>query len=91
MRPAILLLFACSAASCDRQSKETAGPNAAATGQVAVPAQAPVSKMPDLIPRPTKQAELDRLILAGYTPHDDHMHAPGAKECPMSKGTEAVM
>lgn len=54
-------------------------------------AQAPASKPPALVPRPADQAELDRLIVAGYTPHSDHLHAPGVDECPLSKGSEAVM
>ena len=91
MRTTLLAFFALAAASCGREAEETPKPDAAAPGPAAVPGQAPVSKLPDLVPRPTDTTELDRLILAGYTPHADHMHAPGAKECPMNKGTEAVM
>ena len=40
---------------------------------------------------PKDQAQLDRMILAGYTPHMDHLHPPGVNECPLTKGTEAVM
>ena len=91
MRATLLSLFALTAASCGRESGEKAKLDAAAPRQVVLPGQAPASKLPDLVPRPKDKAELDRLILAGYTPHADHMHAPGANECPMNKGTEAVM
>jgi hypothetical protein len=41
---------------------------------------------------PKDQKELDRLILAGYTPHGEHLHPPGVKNCPLAKeGNEAVM
>ena len=91
MRTTLLAFCALAAASCAREADETAKPDAAPPAQAALPGQAPASKLPDLVPRPKDKAELDRLILAGYTPHADHMHAPGAKECPMNKGTEAVM
>lgn len=77
--------------SCDRKSEDAATPGAAVPRQIAQPGQGPASKMPDMIPRPNDPAELDRLILAGYQAHDDHMHAPGVNECPMTKGTETVM
>ncbi|MEO7654446.1 MAG: hypothetical protein ABIS23_02040 [Sphingomicrobium sp.] len=44
-----------------------------------------------VVPRPAEQAQLDRMILAGYTPHSDHLHPPGVNECPLTKGAEAVM
>ena len=31
------------------------------------------------------------MILAGYTPHADHLHPPGVNECPLTKGSEIVM
>ena len=41
---------------------------------------------------PKDQAELDRMILAGYTPHGNHLHPPGVKKCPLAQeGNEAVM
>ena len=89
---ALLALGACIAAvSCDRKGEDAAKPESAVPRQLAQPGQGPASKMPAMIPRPRDPAELDRLILAGYRPHDDHMHAPGVNECPMSKGTESVM
>lgn len=56
-----------------------------------VPADRRVSRPAQLIPLPKDQAEVDRLILLGYTPHTDHLHLPGVESCPMSGGNEAVM
>ena len=39
-----------------------------------------------LIAVPGDKAELQRLIDLGYTVHDDHLHPPGAKECPLMGG-----
>ena len=77
------------AAACDRESEEDTAPVIPAGNVLASPG--PVSKPPQMIPLPKDQAETDRLILAGFTPHADHMHAPGVNECPMTKGNEAVM
>ena len=85
-----LLLGALFAAACDRQDDGRASaPPAAASADLAAPAQA--SKPPAVVPLPRDQAQLDRMILAGYTPHADHLHAPGVEQCPMAKGSEAVM
>ena len=82
-----LFVLALGAAACDRQGEDpaasTAGPEAAQT--------APASKPAPVVPKPDDQAQLDRMILAGYTPHADHLHAPGVNECPLTKGSEAVM
>jgi hypothetical protein len=59
-------------------------------GRVDAIAPAQASK-PALIPTPTDPAQLDRMILAGYTPHGKHLHPPGVKECPLTQGSEAVM
>jgi hypothetical protein len=56
-----------------------------------LPAQSRQSQPPKIIPMPKDQAELDRMILAGFTPHGDHLHPPGVKECPLAQGSEAVM
>jgi len=75
--------------ACEREAPEQA--SAPATPQAPLPAEAPASKPPPVIPRPADPAQVDRLILAGYTPHADHLHAPGVNECPLTKGTDAVM
>lgn len=93
MRKAFILVALCSAA-CDRQVDDRTPTAAPASVQPEFAAQSAMSKMskaPALIPRPKEQAELDRLILAGYTPHADHLHAPGVKECPLTKGSDVVM
>ena len=76
-------------AGCGREAPENQTAAMPVNG-AAVGTEAPASA-PQLIPRPKDQAQLDRLILAGYTPHADHLHAPGVDECPMSKGSDAVM
>lgn len=81
----VLAAAACSPEAGDKTAQQpprTAGPLAAA--------EAPSSK-PVVTPRPNDPAELDRLILAGYTPHADHMHPPGVNECPLTKGSDVVM
>lgn len=90
MMKRILALVALGACACEREPQEPSAV-AAPAPDLALPAESKVSKMPALVPRPTDQAQLDRMILAGYTPHGDHLHAPGVNECPMSKGSEMVM
>lgn len=90
MRPFVLLLLL-AAGACDRGAEQrTAAPAPSAT-DVAISQNASVSKPPALVPMPKDRAEIDRMILAGYTPHADHLHAPGVKECPLAEGSEAVM
>jgi hypothetical protein len=78
----LLVLIALFACGCDRQSQQKATAPAPSALDELRPAQAPASKPP---------AELDRMILAGYTPHGSHLHPPGVKECPLAQGSEAVM
>ena len=89
MRKLLLVILVVGAGACERQPQESAAPSTTPENVLASPG--PVSKPPDLIPKPDDKAELDRLILAGFTPHADHMHAPGVNECPMSKGSDVVM
>jgi hypothetical protein len=88
----ILLLIALGSCACDRGAEERASaPRPAAPPEV-VTTQAQQSKAPLVLPLPKDQKELDRLILAGYTPHGNHLHPPGVKNCPLAKeGNEAVM
>ena len=85
----LVVVLLIGAAGCERESQESPAPAAPAENVLASPG--PVSKPPQLIPLPKDRAEVDRLILAGYTPHADHMHAPGVNECPLSKGSDVVM
>jgi len=43
-----------------------------------------------MIPVPTDKAQLERMLAMGYTVHEDHMHAPGVKECPFNMGGSVV-
>lgn len=90
MRP-ILMLMALAVSACggDRNEKEPSP--APAITETAIPADNHRSQPPKVIPMPKDQAQLDRMILAGYTPHSDHLHPPGVKSCPLAQGGEAVM
>jgi hypothetical protein len=84
----LLLLLAISAGACDRQGEERTTPTPTEPDAAQL---APASQPAPVVPKPDDQAQLDRMILAGYTPHADHLHAPGVNECPLTKGSEAVM
>lgn len=88
----LLLLAALGACACDRAPDEQAsGPSPAAPADFTA-TEGPQSKAPLVLPKPKDQKELDRLILAGYTPHGEHIHPPGVKNCPLAtEGKEAVM
>ncbi len=84
----LVLLFALGLAACDRdRSEDQAAPTAP---DASLSQQAP-ARSAQVVPKPKEQAQLDRMILAGYTPHGDHLHPPGVNHCPLTKGTEAVM
>jgi hypothetical protein len=85
----LLVMLMVGAGACERQPQESVAPSIDPQNMLASPG--PVSKPPALIPMPDDKAELDRLILAGYTPHSDHLHAPGVNECPLTKGSDVVM
>lgn len=87
----MMLLIAIAAAACERAPEEKAAATAPAAPDATLPAPAPTSRPAAVVPLPADQAQLDRMILAGYTPHADHLHPPGVNECPLTKGTEAVM
>jgi hypothetical protein len=87
----LVLLMALSAGACDRNPSEGAAMPAPAAPDASLSTPAPGSKPAEVVPLPKDQAQLDRMILAGYTPHMDHLHRPGVNECPLTKGTEAVM
>lgn len=86
----LLILTALAAAACDRQPQASPAKPPQATSNV-LASQGPTTKPPAVVPMPKDQPELDRLILAGYTPHGSHLHPPGVKECPLAQGSEAVM
>ena len=84
------LLLTMALCACGQRAEENAAQPASVPSAAVVP-DAPMSKPPAVVPLPKEQAEVDRMILAGYTPHADHLHPPGVKECPLSQGSEAVM
>jgi len=87
----LLVVIVLAGAACEREPQDTATARPPAEQNATLATQAPTSKPPAIVPMPSDKAELDRMILAGYTPHGTHMHPPGVKECPLVHGTEAVM
>jgi hypothetical protein len=88
----LLLLIALGAFACDRAPEERASAPKPAPPREVVATKAAQSTAPLVLPMPKDQKELDRLILTGYTPHGEHLHPPGVKNCPLAKeGNEAVM
>ena len=87
----LIMLVALAACACEREpQRQTQAPVPKAADEV-LATQGPASKPPAVVPTPGDQAELDRMILAGYTPHGSHLHPPGVNECPLTQGSEAVM
>ena len=85
--PAIaLVVCACGRKADDSTVASPAIPEAASVNQ-----STPTSKAPMVLPLPSDPKEVDRLILAGYTPHSDHLHPPGMDKCPMANDAKAVM
>lgn len=89
MRPAMLAV-ALVASACDSEPQGGNSP-APSAAEALLPPENRQSRPPTVIPLPEDQKELDRMILAGYTPHSDHLHPPGVKSCPLIRGGEAVM
>ena len=83
---AVLALAACSQQKDDQAQQKAPAPAApSAPAPPAAPAgmgTATVSKPALMIPMPKDPAQLKRLVAMGYTPHEDHLHAPGVTSCP---------
>ena len=83
---AVLALAACSQQKDDQAQQKAPAPAApSAPAPPAAPAgmgTAKVSKPALMIPMPKDPAQLKRLVAMGYTPHEDHLHAPGVTSCP---------
>ena len=87
----LVLMIALAASACNEEPQRNAAASTPVATNVVLPAQPRQSQPPKVIPMPKEQAELDRMILAGFTPHSDHLHPPGVKKCPIAQGSEAVM
>ena len=87
----IALLLAVGISACDRAAPENSAGTATPSPDATLPTQGPASQPAAVIPKPEDQAQLDRMILAGYTPHADHLHPPGVNECPLTTGSDVVM
>ena len=87
----LLPLVALLALACDREPEADLSAEAPSASVLTNSEDARKSKIPSVVPKPADETELDRMILAGYTPHADHLHAPGVKSCPLAQGAEAVM
>jgi hypothetical protein len=91
MMKRLLLLFALGAGACEREAPENTAAPAPVAPDAILPGQDSAKKSAVVLPIPKDQAQLDRMILAGYTPHGEHLHPPGVNECPLTKGSEVVM
>ena len=87
----LLLLFALGVSACERGAPNDTAVRAPVASNVVLPGPDSAKKSASVVPLPKDQAQLDRMILAGYTPHGNHMHPPGVKECPLAQGSEGVM
>ncbi|MGH6706298.1 MAG: hypothetical protein ACREB1_05755 [Sphingomicrobium sp.] len=87
----LVLVAALAMSACDREAPDRTAEPAPAASQAVLPGNESVSRAAIVIPTPPNQAELDRMILAGYTPHANHLHPPGVNKCPLTKGNEVVM
>ena len=83
-----MALVAIGLAGCGQEAggDESAAPTTLSSGPRSTPAGAPAATKAALLAVPEDKDELQRLVDLGYTPHDDHMHPPGAKECPLMGG-----
>ena len=86
-----VLMLALAATACERETPDSAAAPVPPAPGATLPGEAPAKQSASVVPKPDDQAQLDRMILAGYTPHADHLHPPGVKSCPLSKGNEVVM
>lgn len=87
----LVLLLTLGAGACGPADNERSTAQPPALSETVQIAQDPASRSAAVLPKPADPAQLDRMILAGYTPHADHLHRPGVNKCPLTKGTDAVM
>ena len=87
----LLLMLALGISACDREEKSSTAAQPLPAPGTALTAEAKISRPPAVVPKPDDPAEVDRMILAGFTPHADHLHPPGVESCPLAKGSDVVM
>ena len=93
----MVLLFGLAAcgkqASDDKAPASTKASTPAASGmqtaQSAMPGK-PAGEM-EMIPVPKDKAQLARMVSMGYTVHENHMHPPGVKSCPLDKAGGSII
>lgn len=83
---AVLLLGLCACGQEGESREVSETPMAAAPAPQSTPAGMPAATKAGLLAVPEDKAELQRMIDLGYTTHQDHLHPPGAKECPIMGG-----
>ena len=87
----LLIGLAACADQADPVANETAKP-AAPTGIAATQSMVGAKQAAmHTIAVPKDKAQLGRMLAMGYTVHDDHMHPPGVKECPLDKEGGSVV
>ena len=75
-------LLVLGAAACGQQPEPTEAVVATAPADTAL--APPIAAEKSMwVPMPDDKAQLLRLETMGYTVHDDHLHLPGVKACPM--------
>lgn len=87
----LVLLLAFGLVACGPETSQDAAIPTPAAPDATLPGAGSAQKSGGVLPKPKDQAQLDRMILAGFTPHGEHLHPPGVNQCPLTKGTEAVM
>lgn len=87
MRTIVLLL---ALGACSQQPAEQPRQAAAPAAQAPVATSGAPAVQAAMISVPTDPAKLKKLEAMGYTPHMDHLHAPGVSTCPKT-GDDPVM
>ena len=93
-RFAILLILAvCACAKPAAQQAQRQPKSALVTSTSAAQSAMPgkTSAAMHFIAVPKDKAQLDRLLAMGYTVHNDHMHPPGVKACPLDNRASSVV
>jgi hypothetical protein len=85
----VLWLCGCGKAADPPPRQPAAQPAALAPVPQPMASKPAAAKMA-MIEVPADKRQLERLLAAGYTVHDKHMHPPGVKNCPFEMGGGVV-